>query len=297
MAASEFVAWVRDFEAERDRRGATPDPSWESGARLSPAVRASVQRFQLGEDGDGANLIAKADAAGDPHYAAAVRLFEDEEHNHARLLARLLAAGGATTSAGHWSDAVFARMRRSAGLHAELLLLMVAEVVALRYYRALRDGTGDPLTSEVARRILADEERHVPFHCARLRGSVAGLPRPLRRPVLAGWRVMLLGAGLVVAADHGRALRELGVGRGRFVADVAGSAGPVVAAILGTDPPRTPAGRAEPAAAALPAHPRNGCRPRARVWQLPGTGRPDTGYEGVPGTLSRRTSRAERTYP
>ncbi|GAA2801569.1 ferritin-like domain-containing protein [Kitasatospora sp. CM 4170] len=253
MAASEFAEWVRHFETERDRRAAGPDPSWESGARLAPAVQASIRRFQLGEDGDGADLIAKADAAGDPHYAAAVRLFEDEEHNHARLLARLLEAGGATTLTGHWSDTVFGRLRRSAGLRAELLLLMVAEVVALRYYRALRDGTDDPLTSEVARRILADEERHVPFHCARLRTSIAELPRGARRPLLAGWRLLLLGAGLVVAADHGRALRRLGVGRGRFVVDVTRSAGPVVAAILGTHPPRVPGEAAEPAAAAPPA--------------------------------------------
>ncbi|MDX2860724.1 ferritin-like domain-containing protein, partial [Streptomyces scabiei] len=49
-----------------------------------------------------------------------------------------------------------------------------------------------------------------------------------------GWQVMLLGAALVVAADHGRALRGLGVGRGRFVADVLRSSGPVIAAILGS---------------------------------------------------------------
>lgn len=120
------------------------------------------------------------------------------------------------------------------GLRTELLLLMVAEVVALRYYRALRDGSDDPLTSEIAGRILADEERHVPFHCARLRDSVAELPRAARRPLPAGRQVMLLGAVLVVAADHGRALGRLGVGRGRFAADVLRSSGPVIAAILGS---------------------------------------------------------------
>ncbi|MFI1050938.1 ferritin-like domain-containing protein [Streptomyces griseoruber] len=234
MSASGFAEWARHFETERDRRAARPDPLWESGASLPPAVRASVQRFQAGEDGDSSALFAKADAAGDPEYSAALRLFVAEEKNHARLLALLLKAGGATTQAGHWSDTAFARLRRVPGLRTELLLLMVAEVVALRYYRALRDGTDDPLTSEVAGRILADEERHVPFHCARLRASVAELPRAARRPLLAGWRVMLLGAVLVVAADHGRALRRLGVGRGRFVADVLRSGGPVVAAILGT---------------------------------------------------------------
>src|SRR5690606_22315869 len=82
----------------------------------------------------------------------------------ARRLARLLTAGGRPTLPGHWSDTVFVRLRRLMGLRTELLVLMVAEVVALRYYRALRDGTTDPLTREVAARILADEERHVPFH-------------------------------------------------------------------------------------------------------------------------------------
>ncbi|WP_328484135.1 ferritin-like domain-containing protein [Streptomyces sp. NBC_00377] len=234
MSASGFAEWARHFETERDRRAARPDPCWEAGASLPPAVRASVQRFQAGEDGDSSALFAKADAAGDPEYSAALRLFVAEEKNHARLLALLLKAGGATTRAGHWSDAAFARLRRVPGLRTELLLLMVAEVVALRYYRALRDGTDDPLTSEVAGHILADEERHIPFHCAWLRASVAELPRAARRPLLAGWQVMLLGAVLIVAADHGRALRGLGVGRGRFVADVLTSGGPVVAAILGT---------------------------------------------------------------
>ncbi|MFD7783328.1 ferritin-like domain-containing protein [Streptomyces nojiriensis] len=253
MSTSGFTEWTRHFETERDRRAARPDPRWESGASLPPAVRASVQRFQAGEDGDSSALFAKADAAGDPEYAAAVRLFVAEEQNHARLLALLLKAGGATTQPGHWSDTTFARLRRLPGLRTELLLLMVAEVVALRYYRALRDGTDDPLTAEVAGRIWADEERHVPFHCARLRASIAELPRAARRPVLVGWRVMLLGAALVVAADHGKALRRLGIGRGRFVAEVVGSGGPVVAAILGTAPLRVPAAvPAEPAAGALP---------------------------------------------
>ncbi|MCX4808466.1 ferritin-like domain-containing protein [Streptomyces sp. NBC_01214] len=255
MGASGFAEWTHRFETERDRRAAGPDPQGESGASLPPAVRASIQRFQAGEDGDSSGLFAKADAAGDPAYSAAVRLFVAEEKNHARLLALLLEAGGATTQAGHWSDAAFARLRRLPGLRTELLLLMVAEVVALHYHRALREGTDDPLTSEVAGRILADEERHVPFHYERLRASVAELPRAARRAVLAGWRVMLLGAGLVVAADHGRALRTLGVGRGRFVAEVVGSGGPVVSAVLGTTPMRVPTVSAEPvggAAGVLP---------------------------------------------
>ncbi|MGW2729194.1 ferritin-like domain-containing protein [Streptomyces sp. NPDC001494] len=232
MHGNEFAKWARDFEDERGRRAALGDPDWGRGAALPPAVWAGIQRFQVGEDGDGVNLVAKADQEGDPDYARAVRLFVAEEQNHARMLARLLASGGMPLLSGHWSDTVFVRLRRLMGLRLELLVLMIAEVVALRYYRALRDGAGDPLTSEVAGRVLADEERHVPFHCARLHASFAELPRAARRPVLAGWRLLLLAVTAVVATDHGRALRHLGVGRLRFVSDVMALSGPVVRSIL-----------------------------------------------------------------
>ncbi|MFJ8491115.1 ferritin-like domain-containing protein [Streptomyces sp. NPDC094038] len=236
MGAGGFAEWTRRFEDERERRRVQGDPDWGRGATLHPAVWAGVQRFQVGEDGDGGNLIGKADQAGDADYGEAVRLFVAEEQNHARLLARLLAAGGVPTLAGHWSDAVFVRLRRLMGLRLELLVLMIAEVVALRYYRALRDGTDDALTTEVAGRILSDEERHVPFHCERLHASLAELPRAVRRPVMALWRLLLLAVCAVVAADHGPALRRLGTGRLGFVRDVMASSHAVVSAVLTAAP-------------------------------------------------------------
>ncbi|MFF4115068.1 ferritin-like domain-containing protein [Streptomyces sp. NPDC001714] len=232
MGTGDFAGWTRRFEEERERRRVQGDPDWGRSATLHPAVWAGIQRFQVGEDGDGGNLIGKADRAGDADYGAAVRLFVAEEQNHARLLARLLAAGGVPTLTGHWSDAVFVRLRRLMGLRTELLVLMIAEVVALRYYRALRDGADDALTAEVAGRILSDEERHVPFHCERLHASLTELSRATRRPVMALWRLLLLAVCLVVAADHGPALRRLGTGRARFVRDVMASSHAVVSAVL-----------------------------------------------------------------
>ncbi|MEU6039082.1 ferritin-like domain-containing protein [Actinomadura sp. NPDC047616] len=213
-AAGPFARWREGFEQEAHRRRRRPDPPWERGARLHPAVVRSVQRFQVGEDGDGANLIAKA---GGGDYGAAVRLFVAEEREHARLLAALLRAAGATTISGHWSDTVFVRVRRAFGLRLELLVLMVAEVVALGYYRALRDGTTDPLTTEVAGRLLDDERRHVPFHCDRLRSALPVTGRPA---LILGWQAVTAVTAAVVAADHGRALRVLGLTRRRFVGDV-----------------------------------------------------------------------------
>jgi hypothetical protein len=211
----EFRQSVVEFRAEAQRRAEIGDPEWTVGARVHPAVVKSVQRFQVGEAGDGANLIAKA--AGEGDYSAAVRLFVAEEQNHARMLALLLEAANAPTIARHWSDVVFVRLRRALGLRLELLVLMVAEVIALGYYRLLRDGTDDPLVTEVAGRILADEERHVPFHCRRLRKAFPARTRPV---VFAVWRILLFGASVVVAFDHGPALRVFGTTRRGFVVEV-----------------------------------------------------------------------------
>ncbi|MFQ6326785.1 ferritin-like domain-containing protein [Nocardia sp. CWNU-33] len=218
--SNEFFGWTREFEAKAAARAAAGDPEWGRGARLDREVVGSIQRFQVGESGDGANLIGKAEQAGDPEYAVAVRLFVAEESNHARMLQLLLSAAGEPTISGHWSDAVFVRLRRALGLRLELLVLMVAEVVALRFYRALRDGTDNPLTTQVGGLILADEQRHVPFHCQRLRTAFAPLSRPARQVLLLMWWVMLTGSTIVVAYDHGPALRRLGVTRTGFVLDV-----------------------------------------------------------------------------
>jgi hypothetical protein len=215
-----FSEWVLDFETARERRHAEGDPDWPGGAILDPAVARSLQRFQLGESGDGANLAAKADRAGDASYAAAVRLFIAEEQSHARLLAKLLAAAGVRLISGHWSDLVFVRLRRALGLRLELMVLFVAEFIALFYYRACRDGAGDQLARDVAGRILADEERHVRFHTRQLQLSLARLPAVTRRPVCWAWLLLMTGTAVVVAFDHGAALARYGVGRPAFTGQV-----------------------------------------------------------------------------
>jgi hypothetical protein len=218
---------VRDFELHARLRTGLVE-HWPSGGRLDPALVRSLQRFQTGEDGDGASLLAKSTRAGDRDYLAAVRLFVAEEQNHARLLKNVLAYGGESTIDGHWTDTVFVAVRRALGLRLELMTLMLAEVVALRYYRALRDGTGDALVTEVAGRIVADEQRHVPFHVDRLRDGFADAPGTARLIAAGFWWVLMTGATLVVAVDHGRALHILGVSRRRFVREVLALFRPIV---------------------------------------------------------------------
>ncbi|TQF02477.1 ferritin-like domain-containing protein [Kitasatospora acidiphila] len=233
MSEDGFADWVAEFEGERARRARLEEPRWEWGANLPATVCRSLQKFQIGEDGDGRNLIGKADLAGGPHYAAAVRLFIGEESNHARLLARLLETAGVATLTGHWSDRIFMRVRRLLGLRLELMVLMTAELVAVEYYRDLRDGVADPLTREVAARILRDEQRHIPFHTRRLHDSIAELPIALRPLAVTGWRLLLLAAALFVAVDHGPALHSLRASRTGFVLGVLRSSVPVAAGLLG----------------------------------------------------------------
>ncbi|MDX6236434.1 MAG: hypothetical protein QOG10_1249 [Kribbellaceae bacterium] len=232
MGGATFADWRRVFEDAAELRKRDSGPPWQAGGALDRAVVRSIQRFQAGEDGDGASLISKSARAGDPAYLAAVRLFVAEEQHHARLLEQLLVNAGGSTVGGHWSDKVFVTLRRPLGLRLELMTLMVAEVVALRYYRALREGSEDPVLTDVAARILADEQRHVPFHAQRLRDGFDDLPRLARIAAAAYWWVLMLGAVGVVAVDHAPALRHLGVHPLRFMADTAVLFRPVVAEVL-----------------------------------------------------------------
>ncbi len=133
---------------------------WDRGIHVEPHLRApliaSLQRFQIGETGEGNHLMKGARATGNEAYVAAMRLFIEEEHEHARLLAEILARLGAPLLEHHWSDGAFIVLRHVAGLRAELVVLLTVEMIAKCYYRTLRDGTQDPCT---ARDLLANRAR------------------------------------------------------------------------------------------------------------------------------------------
>ncbi|WP_439031001.1 ferritin-like domain-containing protein [Gordonia terrae] len=229
--------WSEGFRVRAAQRSEAADPQWSAGSRLDPSIVRSLQKFQVGESGDGSHLIANAAAAGDRDYEAAVRLFVAEEQNHARMLALLLRAGGAQTKRWHWSDSVFVHLRRLLGLRLELMILTIAEVVALRYYRALAEGGGDRLLVDVSERILADEGHHVPFQIRRLRLGFRDTPAPARLAIKQVWRGMAAAVIVVVALDHGRAMRVCGVSRREFVGirtQVTGTAASAEVTITGT---------------------------------------------------------------
>ncbi len=209
--------WLDYFEYNRRHRRDIP---WEREIELAahwrgPLIR-SLQKFQVGESGEGTHLRRQAAKTGDPIYQAAIDLFIKEEQEHARLLACILRKLKAPLLQHHWSDACFILLRRLFGLHHELLVLLMPEMIAKRYFRGLRDGSRDPVLRAVFAQILHDEEGHLAFHVDYLQGALASLSLPARITWRAIWRLFFRAACLVVIVDHREALRGSGVSAAAF---------------------------------------------------------------------------------
>jgi hypothetical protein len=195
--------WLGHFQC--NHRDCPPMP-WERDISVPERLRRplirSLQRFQVGESGEGNHLKRGAAATGDERYAATIALFVGEEQEHSRWLARLILKMGGALLTHHWSDVVFVVLRRYCGLRVELLILLVAEMIAIRYYRALDEGVNDPLLNAVFRQIRRDEDAHVAFHVEFLRAAFASFSPVKRAAVRALWFVVYRLACLVVLWDH-----------------------------------------------------------------------------------------------
>ena len=214
VPGSEFDsrAW-RDYY--RRNAGSRLDDSTGEPVNVPPVHRDplidSLRRFQIGESGDGKHLIAGADATGDAEYAAAIRLFIAEEQDHARRLALVIKRLGGTLLDSHWSDRIFVLLRRMMGLRTELMVLLIAELIARRYYLAIHDGTDDPDVRLMCRQIIHDERRHVRFHCDYLSHAFDRTPGPLRSAIHLAWTAAFRATCLVVMVDHRAILKCSGV--------------------------------------------------------------------------------------
>ena len=200
--------WAKYFAENRHRRLRI---GWEKGVQLDAArekaIIASLQRFQVGESGEGKHLKKCAATTGDAEYCRAIELFVAEENYHAQMLARVLGVLGAPLLKGHWSDAAFIVLRRFSGLEMELMILLVAEMIAKRYYRVLRDASDDENLRAMCVQILRDENAHVAFHCDTLSRVFAAHSEPKRAWTLFWWKCFYRFVCAVVAWDHRGVLR------------------------------------------------------------------------------------------
>lgn len=183
-----------------------------AGAR--PALTRSLARFQLGESSEGRWLRRRVRQTGDAEYAEAIALFIGEEQKHAQLLARALERLGAARLRRHWSDSLFRLCRHLPGFYGEISVLLMAEIVSLKYYSAVWNGTADAALRRVCEQILHDEKFHVRFHCEYLHRRWGR--RRFIAPVLTA---MFARASAFVAWDHREALWVLGSSPEDFLED------------------------------------------------------------------------------
>lgn len=204
--------WLNYFKENARQRQSIP---WEHGIIAEPYLRRplirSLQRFQVGEQGDGLHLRKAAARTHNPDYMAAIDLFVKEEQEHSRLLARLIEGMEGSLLQHHWSNTCFVFLRRLLGLRMELLVLLVAEVIAQVYYKALHDGTADAVMGSVFAQILHDEHGHVAFHCAYLRQAFARLSPLTRWLISKHWSLLSMFVCLIVIWDHRTVFRTIGV--------------------------------------------------------------------------------------
>ncbi|HVU09382.1 MAG TPA: ferritin-like domain-containing protein [Verrucomicrobiae bacterium] len=202
--------WLNYFEHNHVNRLPIP---WEYGISIEPHLRAplicSLQKFQLGESGEGRKLKGHARKTGDAIYAAAIDLFIKEEQEHARLMAEILRRLDAPLIKKHWSDACFIFLRQLFGLHQELMVLLLPEMIAKCYFRALHDGTDDAVLRAVFAQITRDEDGHLAFHVEYLRRAFEKMSFTKRILALVLWRIIFRATCIAVMFDHWKVLRAV----------------------------------------------------------------------------------------
>jgi hypothetical protein len=212
---SPFASWVAYFTANLARHDRLDAHiPWDSNLTLpkehADAIARSLQRFELGESGDGIGLLGKARRVAGADQCAALVLLVAEEQKHSALFGAALQRFGTERLTSHWSDAAFVRLRRLLGLRTEVTLFLIAETVALEYFAALA-RCGDLAVQGVAQRILTDEVEHIRFQVDQLRAAFDGVPRSRRMLAATAAWVVAVGAATVLAVDHAPALRACGL--------------------------------------------------------------------------------------
>ena len=212
MAKELWRAWTEFFEARQSRELPALDLHTDY-TEIPSSVAESLAVFQLGESGGGTVIDQARTSAlfcAGPGYAEAVRLFVAEEHRHANLLAMCVRMLGGTLKSSNWTARLFVAGRRLMGLRLKILVLLVAEVVGICFYRAIAARLqSSPLQSWLLE-IVDDERAHLEFHCAFLRRQANTAWK--RRVFVFAWRSILHAAAIVVMIDHRRTIVDLDLG-------------------------------------------------------------------------------------
>ena len=207
-----WEAWAKFFVNRSNRR--LPALQQDRDYTDMPASLArSLAIFQLGESGGGTvvkQALHNRLPGIDEYYAAAMALFVEEEHRHANILAMCVRLLGGELIRNNWTARLFVFGRRLIGLRMKVVVLLAAEVVGICYYHLLAVHLPQSRLRDQLLEIVEDERSHLFFHCDFLRSQTPAAWQ--KRIFVIVWRVVMTCAAVVVAIDHRRAIRDLGIG-------------------------------------------------------------------------------------
>jgi len=215
MFPFDLSVWLNHFEYHAQHPCSVPSTLRDS---LTTAERALIARsiavFQLGECSEGRTLLRAAERFAARHAAQGftriVALLIGEEQRHAALLRDFMADHAIAPRHSDWTDGIFRRLRRLAGLELYIHVLISAELVGIVYYRALESVTGCQRLRVLCRMLVADELAHVGFESQLLTALRARRIAPLRIALRGAHRTFVAGAALVVWLTHRQVLRAAG---------------------------------------------------------------------------------------
>jgi hypothetical protein len=207
--------WLNHFEYHAEQPRGAPGASLNA---LQPEERRLIARsiatFQLGEQSDGAGLLRAtyrfATAHGDELLPRITELFIREQQRHARLLRQFMDEHGIRARYGHWTNAIFRRVRRLAGFELYLHVLITAELIANVYYRALESVTGCQRLRVLCRTLLADELAHIGYESELILELRSRKPTALRTLIRLAHRAFYCGAACAVWVSHRGVLHRAG---------------------------------------------------------------------------------------
>jgi len=228
---------------ERAKRPLPPLPETiDVPRRWRAPLARSLARFQVGEGGEGriADEIRRVRLDSiDDDYRDALRLFVREEGRHARILGKMVRALEGELCRETWTERLFVRGRRLAGVRLKLLVLLAAEVVGIGFYGQLAEALEEGPLRDALLQITGDEEDHLRFHVDFFQRSIGG-SRGRRALFTAVWLgVASIACGLVIL-DHGETLEVTGIGRRNAALDYRERIFAVLRAALAVEPPLAP---------------------------------------------------------
>jgi rubrerythrin len=167
------TVWVAHFEKNLEKKRI----NWQQKPEITQdelqRIRYGLRAWQKGETSDGHNLrtaaFRYARKINDPMYYKAIGLFIKEEQKHGANLGRYIDLIGEKRIQFDWGDYLFRRIR---GLNRSMevwtVTVIVVELAAQVFYRALKNATNCPLLRQICSDILIDEAYHIRFQQERL---------------------------------------------------------------------------------------------------------------------------------